>query len=78
MPLNVRVLYTGDCANTPTTIQRVLEVAQEMGISIELEKVQITTQDQADAFRFLGSPTVQINDRDIDPAAHEAKKFGFT
>jgi hypothetical protein len=78
MPLNVRILYTEGCANTPTTMQRVLEVAQEMGMPIEVEKVQVTTQDQADTFRFLGSPTVQINGRDIDPAAREVKMFGFS
>ena len=78
MPLVVRVLYAEGCANTPPTIQRVREVAQEMGIPIALDQVLVTTQAQADALLFLGSPTVQINGQDIDPAARAATVFGFT
>lgn len=78
MTLYVRILYTEGCANTPQTLQRVRDVAQEMGVPIELDLVQVTTQEQADEFRFLGSPTVQINGQDIDPAARAASAFGFT
>ena len=76
--LDVRVLYTEGCANTPQTIQRVRDVAQDLGMPIEIDKVLVTTQDQADEFRFLGSPTVQINGQDIDPTARTANTFGFT
>jgi hypothetical protein len=53
-------------------------VAQDLGIAIEIRKVLVTTQDQADELRFLGSPTVQVNGQDIDPAARTASSFGFT
>lgn len=78
MDLDVRVLYTEGCANTPQTVQRIRDVAQGLGIPIEVRQVQVTTQDQADEFRFLGSPTVQIDGQDIDPAARTATAFGFT
>ena len=78
MTLDVQVLYTEGCANTPQTVQRVRDVAQDVGISIRLSKVQVTSQDQANELRFLGSPTVQINGQDIDPAARTASAFGFT
>ena len=78
MRLYVRILYTRGCANTPQTLQRVRNVAQEMGISIELERVQVATLEQADEFRFLGSPTVQIDGQDIDPTARATGAFGFT
>ena len=78
MVLDVRVLYTEGCANTPQTVQRVRDVAQDMGIAIEIDEVLVTTQDQADALRFLGSPTVQVSGQDIDPAVRTASAFGFT
>jgi hypothetical protein len=77
MTLDVRVLYTEGCANTAPTIQRVQDVAREMGITIQVDQVLVTTQDQANVLRFLGSPTVQINGQDIDPAARKATAFGF-
>jgi hypothetical protein len=78
MPLSVRILYTDGCANTEPTIQRIREVAQDLRIAICVDLVQVTTHQQADAWRFLGSPTVQIDGRDIDPAARTATVFGFT
>ena len=78
MALDVRVLYTAGCANTPRTVQRVRDVARDLGIAIEVRQVQVTTQAQADELSFLGSPTVQIGGRDIDPAARMASRFGFT
>jgi hypothetical protein len=78
MPLDVRVLYTESCGNTPQTIRRVQDVAQELGIAIEISKVLVTSQDQANELRFLGSPSVQIEGQDIDPDARAASSFGFT
>lgn len=78
MHLEVRILYTEGCANTPQAMERVRHVAQELGIEIDVDLVQITTQDQADRFRFLGSPTVQVNGQDIDPTARTIDVFGFT
>jgi len=76
--LDVRILYTEGCANTPQTVQRVQQVAGDLGIDIQIHKVLVTSQEQANELRFLGSPTVQINGLDIDPAARSANAFGFT
>jgi len=59
-------------------VLRVQDVAQDLAIPIQVDQVLITTQDQANELRFLGSPTVQINGQDIDPAARKATAFGFT
>jgi hypothetical protein len=78
MILDVQILYTAGCANTPQTVQCVRDVAQDMGIAIQVNQVLVASQDEADALHFLGSPTVQINGQDIDPAARAATTFGFT
>lgn len=78
MTVDVRILYTEGCANTPRTVQRIRDVAQSLGIPVKIGKVLVTTQQQADELRFLGSPTVQVNGQDMDPAARAATAFGFT
>lgn len=78
MGLRVRVLYAEGCANTAQTTQRVQDVAHDLGIAVEIEKVLVDTQRQAEALGFLGSPTVQINGQDIEPSARAASSFGFT
>lgn len=76
--IQVKVIYTEGCANTPPTIQRVEEVARKMGIGIVLTTVRIATQDEAEAHRFQGSPTVLVGGLDVDPAMREGRSFGFT
>lgn len=78
MVLDVQILYTEGCANTPQTVQRVSDVAQNMGMAVRINQILIASQKQADELHFLGSPTVQINGQDTDPAARTATAFGFT
>lgn len=76
--VQVKVLYTEGCANTPPTVQRIREVAAELGIPIALTQVLVSTPEEAEAHRFLGSPTVQVNGLDLDPAVRGVRDFGFT
>jgi len=76
--VSIKVVYTEGCPNTPPTIQRIREVAAELGIAIELTEVLVSTEEEAEAHRFLGSPTVQVNGLDLDPAMRTQTAFGFT
>lgn len=76
--VEVKVVHTEGCANTPPTVQRIREVAAELGIPIELTQVMVSTEAEAEAHRFLGSPTVLVNGLDIDPAMRGQTAFGFT
>ena len=67
-----------ECPATPATIQLVESVARGMDISIALEPVLVDSPEQAEAFAFLGSPTVQVNGRDIEPEARSRTDFGLT
>jgi hypothetical protein len=66
------------CPATPRTIQLVNEVARGMGISVALEQILVDTPEQAEALAFLGSPTVQVDGRDIEPEARSRTDFGLT
>ncbi len=53
------------------------ELRSELKVRAALQEVPVTTQEEADAFRFLGSPTVHIDGRDIDPAVRDSMAYGF-
>lgn len=76
-PLDMVVLYNERCPATPKTIERIEECISESGIPVRLRKILVGSQEDADQWRFLGSPTVQINGIDVDPAARDARAFGF-
>ncbi len=77
-PVRVRVLHLMDCPSTPPTIQRIEEVAGGLAIPIALETLLVETGEQAQSLRFLGSPTVQVEARDIEPDAQKGRDFGLT
>jgi hypothetical protein len=64
--LQVRILYSDGCANTPPTVELVRKVAQELNVSVRIEKVLVSTEKESREHRFLGSPTVQVDGQDIE------------
>ncbi len=53
------------------------EVARQSGVPIRLERVRVQTHEQAEAYRFLGSPTVQVNGVELDPGLRGQTAYGF-
>lgn len=74
---SVVVLHDKGCPATPKTIELVKECILELGIDVHFRTVLVSTREEAEAWRFLGSPTVQVNGTDIEPSARDSKEFGF-
>lgn len=72
------MLSSGGCANALPTAERIRQVADDLGVPIELTTVVVTAREEAQALRFLGSPTVQLDGRDLEPAARGATGSGFS
>ena len=75
--LKVKVASLERCGATQPTIDLVKNTAKELGLDIDFQYVAITTPEQAREHRHLGSPTIQINGLDIEPAARNADQFGI-
>ena len=77
MTITVKVLFSEGCDNTPPTIDLIKQISSELGIEIDLKLIRIESQDQANQWKFLGSPTVQVNGLDIEFSARSAAAFGI-
>ena len=77
MKIKAKVLFTEGCGDTPPTMDLVRKTASEMGLEVELETIRVIDQNQAEELKFLGSPTVLIDDLDIEPAARDSTLYGF-
>ncbi|MFA5026431.1 MAG: hypothetical protein WC713_01015 [Candidatus Methylomirabilota bacterium] len=67
-----------DCPATPPTVRLVEETARGLRVPIALERVLVETPEQARVLGFLGSPTVRVEGRDIEPEARDRQDFGLT
>lgn len=48
-----------------------------MKLEAAIEQIDVETDEDAARHRFLGSPTVQIEGQDVEPAARDRTDFGI-
>ena len=76
--VKIEVLYFDGCPNHEPTVQLLDEVVSALGVVAEVHEVAVETADDVEARRFLGSPSVRINGRDIEPGADERSGFAMS
>ncbi len=76
-PVRIEVLYFDGCPNHEALLPRLRELMADGGISSEIDLRRITDDEAAQRERFLGSPTVRINGRDVEPDAEQRTDYGM-
>jgi hypothetical protein len=71
----VEILYFDGCPNHEPTRALVDQVAAELGLQAEIELVEVADPDSATRLRFLGSPSVRVDGRDVEPGADKRSDF---
>jgi len=56
----------------------VRRILRESGIDAEVEEIEVTTPDDVTRLRFLGSPTVQVDGSDIEPASRARTDYAMS
>jgi hypothetical protein len=68
-------LYLDGCPGRERVLATVRELADQVGAEVVQRRIE--TAEAAEAERFLGSPTVRVNGRDVDPRAVERSDYGL-
>jgi len=75
--VNVEVLYFDGCPGYEALLPRLRELLREAGTDATVELRLVETPQVAEAARFLGSPSLRINGRDVEPGADTRTDFGM-
>ena len=75
--MKVELLYFDGCPTYERLLPRLRELVARVDPSVEVELRRVETIDEAERERFLGSPTVRVDGRDVDPGADERGDFGM-
>lgn len=73
--MKLEVLYFDGCPNHEQLLPTLRELAAEHGA--ELEHLRVETPQHAEEARFLGSPSVRVDGRDVEPGADGRTDYGL-
>lgn len=71
----VELLYFDGCPGIDRVLPIVGPLAEEAGARVVQRRVE--TPGEADAQRFLGSPTVRVDGVDVEPGAEQRDDYGL-
>lgn len=74
---NIRILYSSLCPGHRDALELAVQAVDRLHIEAAIEQIDVETQADAVRLRFLGSPTVQVEGIDVEPAARMRTDFGI-
>ena len=69
--MKIEFLYFDECPGYKPALVLLEQVLLEEGIFESIEKTEVATEEAALQNRFLGSPSIRINGRDIEGRAED-------
>lgn len=74
----VEILTFEGCPNHEPAIALVERVSRELGVRPEIRLVDVPDRETAQRLRFLGSPTILVGGRDVDPQADGRSDYALS
>ena len=75
--MTIELLYFAGCPSYEALLPRLRLVLDQERIDEQIELRRVESPEQAETERFLGSPTLRIDGRDVDPGAEARDDFGL-
>ncbi len=73
----IELLFFDGCPNHDRLLAHLPELLGTFASPADVQLVRITSDDEAQAQRFLGSPTLRVDGSDVEPGADERTDFGL-
>lgn len=73
----VEILFFEGCPNHALARELVRRVSAELDVDPDVRLVNVETPEDAHRLRFLGSPIVRVNGRDVEPGADHRGDFAL-
>ncbi len=68
--MRIELLYYPECPSHERALELLHEALAQEGVQAEIAVIRIETQQQAEQHRFIGSPTIRIDGREVQPQPH--------
>lgn len=64
--MRIKLLYFDGCPSYEEALRNLRVAIAEEGLDASVELINVTSPDEVERLRFLGSPTIQIDDVDLE------------
>ena len=75
--MTIEVLYFDGCPNHEALLPHLHELLATVGVHATIALRRVETIEDAERERFLGSPTVRVDGRDVDPGSDARDDYGM-
>jgi hypothetical protein len=75
--MTVELLWWDGCPSHPEALEELRRILAEEHVGTGVALIEVTSDEQAQRERFIGSPTIRINGEDIVPAGDQ-EQFSLT
>ena len=75
--MTIEVLYFDGCPNHERLLECLPRLLEREGIDAQLVLRKVVDAAHAERERFLGSPTIRVEGRDVDPGAARRDDYGL-
>ena len=75
--MRIQRLYFDGCTNVAEARQVLNAGLSVVGVKVKVEHIRVRNASDAQRLRFLGSPSIRIDDRDVEPEADARRNYGF-
>ena len=76
--MKIQILFFEGCPNHEPTLELVRSVAAALAVEADVEPVEVSDPEEVERLRFFGSPTVQVNGLDIEPAVRSRTDYAYS
>ncbi|GAC1418492.1 MAG: hypothetical protein NVSMB57_13120 [Actinomycetota bacterium] len=76
-PLLIEILSFEGCPNVDEVRERIRRALEAESRAAEVVDVAVETPEAAQELHFLGSPSVRVNGRDVEPDAANRHSYGL-
>ena len=75
--MKIEFLYFDGCPNHETALTNLKEVLSEAGLKEEIDIINIENPKDVTKHRFLGSPSIRINGKDLEVTEDESTEYSM-
>ena len=75
--MTIELFYFDGCPSWKQALENIERALQEEGLEAEVKTTRVESEADAQAKRFIGSPTIRIDGVDLEGPQAEEKGYGF-